>query len=109
MIILNKSAILPIIYSLLIFINVDVKANYDIDYKIILDIDNINANYQLSPDVRDIYYIARTRVTILDLNIVRSYYPDFSKSKESAVLFCATIHADIDFSKLYSLNFSLKK
>ncbi len=82
MIILNKSAILPIIYSLLIFINVDVKANYDIDYKIILDIDNINANYQLSPDVSDIYYIARTRITILDLNIVRSYYPDFSKSKD---------------------------
>ena len=57
-------------------------ANYDIDYKIILDIDNINSNYQLSPDVNDIYNVSRTRITILDLNIIRSYYQNFSKSKE---------------------------
>ena len=82
MIILYKSKKTLIICSLFILFNFNVKADYDIDYKIILDIDNINANYQLSPDVSEIYYIARTRITILDLNILRSYYPNFSKSKE---------------------------
>ena len=82
MIVSYKSRIVYTICSLFILFNFHVRADYDIDYKIILDIDNINANYQLSPDVSEIYYIARTRITILDLNILRSYFPDFSKSKE---------------------------
>lgn len=82
MIISYKSHLINIVCSLFILVNFNIKANYDIDYKIILDIDNINSNYQLSPDVKEIYNIARTRISILDLNILLSYYPNFSKSKE---------------------------
>ncbi len=70
------------VWCILVLLNCKVLANYDIDYKIILDIDNINSNYQLSPDVNDVYNVSRTRITILDLNIILSYYQNFSKSKE---------------------------
>jgi len=49
-------------------------ADYNLDYKIILDSEDYRDNYKLTTNTNDLIYISRTKISILDLNILLSYY-----------------------------------
>jgi len=68
--IINKSLFIII----LIFINNSVSADYNLDYKIILDSEDYRDNYKLTTSTNDLIYISRTKISLLDLNILLSYY-----------------------------------
>ena len=49
-------------------------ADYNLDYKIILDSEDYRDHYELTTNTNDLIYISRTKISILDLNILLSYY-----------------------------------
>ena len=59
-------------------------ADYNLDYKIILDSEDYRDYYRLTTNIDDVIYVARTKISVLDLNILLSYYIDSKESSDKA-------------------------
>ena len=71
---INKRSFIA--FSLLLCITL--KADYNLDYKIILSPEQLKDHYTLSSDIKEVSTLARTSISILDLNILLSYFPPSS-------------------------------
>ena len=67
-----------------IFIHGALYADYNLDYKIILDSEDYRDHYRLTTNIDDVIYVARTKISVLDLNILLSYYVDSKESSDKA-------------------------
>ena len=81
---INKIIFRNMLLGFFIFIHGALYADYNLDYKIILDSEDYRDHYRLTTNIDDVIYVARTKISVLDLNILLSYYVDSKESSDKA-------------------------